>query len=167
MGRSIRDLSGVVIGRLTAQWPVGLRGKHRLVVWMCLCECGRLKTVTRESFLRGFVRSCGCLRPQGKRHRVNPRTPEYQSWQAMKSRCLLKTNGHYPLYGAMGISVSDRWKDSFANFLADMGPRPTGTTLDRWPNPHGNYEPGNCRWATPNEQAKNRRFHNHKKMVSS
>ncbi len=84
-----------------------------------------------------------------------PASPEYQSWQAMRSRCNRVGNVKYKLYGGRGIRVCASWS-AFANFLADMGPRPPGTTLDRI-NSDGNYEPGNCRWATHLEQRRNRR----------
>ena len=82
-------------------------------------------------------------------------TPTYASWLAMKARC--KPRHHaYRNYGARGISVCERWQ-SFENFLVDMGERPVGTTLDRFPDKDGDYEPGNCRWATWTEQQRNRR----------
>lgn len=84
-------------------------------------------------------------------------TPEYAVWKVLKQRCLNPRNAKYPLYGARGITVCDRWRDSFAAFIADMGPRPgKGYSVERKEN-DGNYEPGNCEWATAKEQAANRR----------
>jgi hypothetical protein len=74
-----------------------------------------------------------------------------------KNRCFNHRTPRYKDYGGRGVTMCQRWKDSFAAFLADMGPRPIGTTLDRWPNNDGHYEPGNCRWATVTEQNRNRR----------
>ena len=84
------------------------------------------------------------------------KTREYKSWQAMKTRCQNPTNPGYARYGAKGIKVCERWQ-KFENFLADMGIRPEGTSLDRYPNNSGNYEPGNCRWATDEQQHENRK----------
>lgn len=83
-------------------------------------------------------------------------SPTYSSWCAMKARCDLTGRENSDRYKDRGISYCERWK-SFDEFLSDMGERPDGTTLDRWPNPSGDYEPGNCRWATPRQQARNTR----------
>lgn len=83
-------------------------------------------------------------------------TPEYSCWMHMRSRCNNPNVPAYKDYGGRGIKVCARW-DDFNNFLADMGPRPEGKSLDRWPDKNGNYEPGNCRWATMKEQQRNRR----------
>lgn len=82
-------------------------------------------------------------------------SPTYSSWTAMWARCIYPSAINWKKYGGRGIKVHPRW-EKFENFLADMGERPAGKTLDRFPNRDGNYEPGNCRWATREEQQRNR-----------
>jgi hypothetical protein len=84
------------------------------------------------------------------------RSPEYVSWQSMIARCTRESHPHFADYGGRGIRVSDLWRHSFAQFFADLGPRPEGMTLDR-SDPDGDYEPANCRWATLRQQRWNRR----------
>lgn len=85
-------------------------------------------------------------------------SPEFKSWHGMLQRCYNETDREFKRYGGRGISVCPRWKESFQNFFDDMGAKPSkGMSIDRYPNNDGNYEPGNCRWATPLQQAQNRR----------
>lgn len=114
-----------------------------------------------HSVKRGDITSCGCQSSRNKigeistTHGIANDTPEYNSWQAMRQRCLNKNNKKYPKYGGAGIKICERWIKSFKDFYEDMGERPIGTTLDRFPNKKGNYEPSNCRWATARQQAQN------------
>jgi hypothetical protein len=90
-------------------------------------------------------------------HSTPDKTREYRSWQSMKARCYYPGNPEYPSYGDLGVTVCEQWRDDFSAFLADVGPRPPNTSLDRYPNPWGRYQRGNTRWATLSEQQRNRR----------
>lgn len=128
--------------------------------WRCLCDCGRSTVMRGKDIRQGKSLACGCLRGFAARrhgHAINRKpSATYNSWVSMHQRCGNPKDPSYKDYGATGITICDRWK-SFDNFLTDMGERPDGTSLDRYPNQRGNYEPSNCRWATPGEQLRNTR----------
>lgn len=150
-------------GRLTvigeAEDHIQARGKrYRRVV--CRCSCGTEKLVLWQTLTSGYARSCGCLRMEmhltrsataARRREQHPGT--YGSWVQMRSRCNDPGANGYARYGGRGIKVCSRW-DSFDEFLADMGERPLGCSIDRI-DCDGNYEPSNCRWATGAQQRNN------------
>ncbi len=151
----IRDLVGRKFGRLTVG-SLAERDGPGNASWNCNCDCGNTVTVRSNQLVTGKTASCGCLRDELRIKHGLCLSRTYNSWCAMIQRCTNPRAPSYPRYGGRGIKICDRWRDSFESFLADMGERPARMTLDRYPNNDGNYEPGNCRWATRADQNRNR-----------
>lgn len=153
---------------------------RKMVAWRMVCDCGNEIVAITENLRKGSHKSCGCryfLWPDGQKPEPDPKIdrrklprpktglshwPEYKVFSQMKNRCYLATAPNYKFYGALGIRVCDRWRfgdgklTGFQCFIEDMGRRPDGLTLDRI-DPFGHYEPANCRWATWEVQASNKR----------
>lgn len=147
------DLAGRQFGEWTVLGRVPATTKNSR--WRCRCSCGKEADMDRPNLVRGVSESCGHGRRNHLTHGMTS-TPTYKSWLSMKERTGNPNAVNYGRYGGRGVAVCPRWAESFEAFLADMGERPPGTTLDRIDS-SGNYEPGNCRWATPTEQNTNRR----------
>lgn len=153
-------LSGARFGRLTAINRVCGQRRTR---WLCQCDCGNTKIILTDSLRSGRTKSCGCLWKEAMaavhtKHghaRANHRSSEFMTWAAMVDRCSNPNHADFANYGGRGIKVCKRWL-KFENFLADMGKRPAGQSLDR-KNNNGIYSKRNCRWATSRVQNNNRR----------
>lgn len=137
--------------------------RHGKSLWKTRCDCGAITVATYAAVRR--KRSCGCVGDQIRREALTKhggasraeKHPLYSTWSGMKQRCSDANQKAFELYGRRGISVCDRWKKSFADFIKDVGEKPSSQhTLDRIDNEKG-YEPGNVRWSLPSEQQRNTR----------
>lgn len=165
---NFRNLTGQTFGRLSVlsyagRFPHAGKGAN-LAHWHCQCTCGAIICVRSWLLIGGYTRSCGCLQREEFSMRIRTHgctrgkiTPEYHTWCGIIARCCNPKERGYKYYGGRGIRICDRWRESFAAFLEDMGPRPSPKhSIDRIDN-DGHYEPGNCHWVTHKEQCWNRR----------
>lgn len=158
-GAPIKDRKGAQFGRWTVLYKTEQK-QLRHWLWMCKCKCGTVRPVSIHSLVTGRSVSCGCFRAEtaGNLSRTHglSRSRIYKIWEGMITRChKCKVPRVYKYYQGKGIKVCDRWRYSFPNFYADMGDPPPKYSIDRI-NGNGNYEPGNCRWATAKEQGSNK-----------
>ena len=170
MGRhklSILDLVGKRFGRLLVMEFYGNKGYNHF--WLCLCDCGNLKSIREDHLIDNSSKSCGCFQKEQtqKAHKTHgfKGTRFYNIWRGMKLRCLVLKNHNYKHYGGRGIKICDRWI-KFENFRDDMYKSylkhveefgESNTSIDRFIDVNGNYELANCKWSTCKEQSRNSR----------
>lgn len=155
------DITDERYGRLVAIRRAPNRGRRTF--WLFRCDCGDEMEIVVDNVRNGHTRSCGCLQIEftsvrsithGHSRGGRP-SSELATYKTAIQRCHNPNSTSYSTYGARGIKVCERWRENFENFMLDMGPRPRGMTLER-NDVHGDYEPGNCRWATWEDQFRNR-----------
>jgi len=155
MARKIHSLD--LLGQRFGRWTV-LAKSHRSkwgdIFWSCRCDCGNDGVVRAGNLRNGTSTSCGCYHKEAVTRHGMTHSRTWKSWDSMLQRCENPAAPDFGRYGGRGIKVCQQWHD-FRCFLADMGERPERTTLER-DNVNGNYEPGNCRWATASEQQRNK-----------
>jgi hypothetical protein len=155
-----------MVGEVFNRWTVVSRAENSRagqIRYLCRCDCGNEAIVQSAALKDNHSKSCGCLKVETTRRRSTTHghsrhgntSPTYHSWSGMLARCSNEGHHHFKYYGGRGIRVCERWK-TFANFLEDMGEKPIGLSIER-DDGNGNYELGNCRWATLKEQARNKR----------
>ncbi len=150
-------MKGLRFGRWKVIESAG-SNERGLGMWLCRCDCGTEAAVNGANLRNGSSESCGCSKESHLETVGAKPTTEYRAWVSMLTRCYNPNTKYWKHYGGRGIAVCERWRNNYENFLADMGRRPgRGYSIDRYPDNDGNYEPGNCRWATAKQQAANKR----------
>lgn len=156
----LKDITGKIVGRLTAVSPTGVKSNNGDMLWNFTCECGNTPVISIGNFNFGHTKSCGCLARDSSKTRSNYHgmqdTNVYNSWRKMRERCNNPNDILYPKYGGNGIKVSERWDSSFKDFYKDMGDCLDGFTIDRIDTSKGYYKE-NCRWSSNFVQSRNKR----------